>query len=141
MTTRIEHANLTVPDIDAAMDFLKTVAPEFRVMHDAISDSGTRWVHFGAGGTYLALEQPHDKALPSSLNPRYQNYGINHLGLIVADMTAVKARLEARGYHEGHIPEITPARIRRYFYDAAGMEWELVEYLSDDPDLRYHYVF
>ena len=29
--TRIEHANITVPDIDAAIAFLKVVAPDFEV--------------------------------------------------------------------------------------------------------------
>lgn len=32
--TRIEHANITVPDIDAAIDFIKIVAPDFQVRMD-----------------------------------------------------------------------------------------------------------
>lgn len=136
---RIEHANITVPDIDAARDFLTTIFPDLEVMHEATAPTGVRWMHLGVNGSYLALESPHDNTRSATLNPRYQNYGINHLGLIVEDMDAAKARLEAKGYHEGHIPEVTHARIRRYFYDSAGMEWELVEYLSDDPAERYSY--
>jgi hypothetical protein len=26
-----------------------------------------------------------------------------------------------------------------YFFDSAGFEWELVEYFTDDPSLRYQY--
>ena len=136
---RIEHANITVPDIDAAGDFLTTIFPDLEVMHEATAPTGVRWMHLGVGETYLALESPHDNTRSATLNPRYQNYGINHLGLIVEDMDAAKARLEAKGYREGHIPEVTPARIQWYFYDSAGMEWELVEYLSDDPAERYSY--
>ncbi len=139
MTARLEHANLTVPDIDAAIDFLQAVEPEYRVLHDSGEDADIRWVHFGAGGSYLALEVPHDGNADSTLNARYQNYGINHVGLVVDDIADAKSRLEAGGYREGHIPEIHPARIRRYFYDSAGMEWELVQYLSDDPSLRHSY--
>jgi hypothetical protein len=30
-----------------------------------------------------------------------------------------------------------PHRARAYFYDASGFEWELVQYLSDDPAERH----
>ncbi len=35
MTARLEHANITVPDIDAAIEFLLTLEPGFRVRHDS----------------------------------------------------------------------------------------------------------
>ena len=35
--TKIEHVNLTVPDIDAALDFLKIVAPDFSVRRDDVA--------------------------------------------------------------------------------------------------------
>ena len=36
--TRLEHANITVPDIDAAIAFLSVVAPDFRIRHDALAE-------------------------------------------------------------------------------------------------------
>lgn len=140
MTARIEHANLTVPDIDAAIRFLKAVEPDYEIMADRRSPDGVRWVHLGVNGTYLAIEEPHDRTAASELNPRYRNWGFNHLGLVVDDIAVAKERLEAAGFYEGHVPEINEFRIRRYFYDSAGLEWELVEYLTADPARRYGYT-
>lgn len=139
MVARLEHANLTVPDIDAAIDFLKAVEPAFRVLHDAGDSGGYRWVHIGAGETYLALEEPHEAVADARMARRYADYGINHIGLVVDDVDAAAARLAARGYREGHRAERHPARVRRYFLDAAGFEWELVQYLTDSPEERFSY--
>lgn len=98
---RIEHANITVPDIDAARDFLTTIFPDLEVMHEATAPTGVRWMHLGVNGSYLALESPHDNTRSATLNPRYQNYGINHLGLIVEDMDAAKAGWRPRAITKG----------------------------------------
>ncbi len=45
MAAYLEHANITVPDVDAAIAFLKLVEPGFAVRRDAIHESGYRWVH------------------------------------------------------------------------------------------------
>ena len=58
---------------------------------------------------------------------------------MVAQVDAGADRLLAAGYTEGFMAERHPARIRRYFLDAAGMEWELGEYLTDDPGQRFSY--
>ena len=137
--TRLEHANICAKDIDEALRFLKAVDPDIKVLRDQTPDNGTRWVHVSIGQDYLAVEGPHDAAKPANLHKRYQDHGINHLGLVVEDIAAAQARLEAAGYAETHIPEIHPARIRRYFLDGTGLEWELVQYLSDDPSERFSY--
>ena len=137
--TRLEHANICVKDIDEALTFLKAIDPNVRILADKTPDTGTRWVHVALGDDYLAVEGPHDPTKPSALHNRYQNFGINHLGLVVDDLAAAKARLEEAGYAETHIPELHPARHRRYFLDGSGLEWELVQYLSDDPSERFSY--
>ena len=139
MVARLEHANLTVPDIDAAIDFLIAVEPGFRVLHDSGSGDNYRWVHVGTTESYLALEEPHEPVADARMARRYTDYGINHIGLVVDDVAACAARLEAMGYREGHRAEVHPARIRRYFHDAAGFEWELVQYLADRPEDRFAY--
>ena len=55
------------------------------------------------------------------------------------DLDAVVKRLEHAGYRRG-LP-VAPHRHRKrtYFHDAAGLEWELVEYTSDDPAERHAY--
>ncbi|HYE76529.1 MAG TPA: VOC family protein, partial [bacterium] len=49
MPAYLEHANITVPDIDAAIAFLTTAFPEFQVRHDSGPRPGDeiRWVHVG----------------------------------------------------------------------------------------------
>lgn len=140
MAARLEHANLTVPDIDASIDFLMTVEPEFQILHDAGDGGAYRWVHIGTPDTYLALEAPHKPLDDARMPRRYADYGVNHIGLVVDDMAAAVARLESKGYREGHQAELHPARTRRYFYDHAGFEWELVAYLTDAPEKRFDYT-
>ncbi len=52
MAVRLEHANLTVHDIDGMIRFLQTAFPEFRVRGEGKSRDGSRWVHVGTDGTY-----------------------------------------------------------------------------------------
>ena len=55
------------------------------------------------------------------------------------DAEGVAGRLREAGYREGFVAPAHPYRIRKYFLDADGNEWELVEYLSDDPAKRNDY--
>ncbi len=45
MAVRLEHANLTVRDIDGMIRFLQTAFPEFRVRGEGKNRDGSRWVH------------------------------------------------------------------------------------------------
>ena len=95
MTTYLEHANITVPDVDAAIVFLRTLDPTLRVRRDETPGSGRRWAHVGSDRAYVALQ--------------------------------------AAGYRRGIEVDAHPHRKRSYDYDAAGLEWEILQYLSDDP--------
>ncbi len=140
MTTYLEHANMTVPDIDAAMAFLKIVEPAFRLRHDASPPGSYRWAHIGTEQCYIALQEPHVDSNPTQARRPYKDYGVNHLAWVVDDLAAVVGRLEAHGYRQGIPVEPHPHRRRAYYYDAAGFEWELVEYLSDRPEERHAYA-
>lgn len=137
--TQLEHANITVPDIDAAIRFLSLAAPDFTVRKDGIAEQGYRWVHIGNDKGYLALQAIHVGSESNTPHETYVNYGINHLGMIIEDAAGVGARLDAAGYRRNGPTIHDSHRIRLYFYDEAGLEWELVEYLSDDPAERYLY--
>lgn len=139
MIARIEHANFTVPDVDAAIGFLRCVEPDFRILHDGRAEDGHRWVHLGTEAGYFALEEPHEPTPDAIRARRYADYGVNHIGIVVADVDAVAERLMAAGYPETFQSEHHPARIRRYFHDPGGFEWELVQYLTDDPGARFSY--
>jgi len=137
MAAYLEHANITVPDVDAAIAFLRVVEPEFQIRHDEKPDEGHRWVHIGTGDSYFAIQEPHLGSTPQDRRRPYRDIGINHLGLVVEDLPAVVRRLADSGYREGIEGEENAYRKRAYYYDSAGFEWELVEYLSDDPEERY----
>ncbi|WP_108124994.1 VOC family protein [Saccharospirillum mangrovi] len=132
----LEHANLTVPDIEAATRFLQTAFPEFRIRGGGDRTAG-RWQHVGTDVTYLALQQQTEHRA----DPRtpYVHDGVHHLGFVVDDVESLAQRLTQAGYRENELSEQHPARIRRYFFDNAGMEWEFVQYLSDDPAQRNAY--
>jgi hypothetical protein len=69
-----------------------------------------------------------------------QSSNLNHVGFVVNDVAAVKARLLEAGYKEGFITDAHPFRKRLYFLDRDGAEWEFVEYLTEDPDRRNSYA-
>ena len=139
MATYLEHANITVPDIDAAITFLKVIDPRFEVRRDEICAAGYRWAHIGSGTTYIALQAPHLGSDPQSSLQTYKNFGINHLAWVVDDFDAVVQRLEESGYSKGIPVEPEKYRKRAYYYDFEGFEWEIVEYLSGLPDERNSY--
>jgi catechol 2,3-dioxygenase-like lactoylglutathione lyase family enzyme len=139
MTTYLEHANITVPDVDAAIEFLLTLEPAFEVRQDNTPEGSHRWAHVGTDRFYVALQEPNIGAEPSVRRPAYVNYGVNHLGWVVENVEKVSRRLEQRGYKKGTPGEVHRFRKRAYYFDSAGFEWELVEYLSDSTAERNAY--
>jgi catechol 2,3-dioxygenase-like lactoylglutathione lyase family enzyme len=139
MATRLEHANLTVRDIDRMIDFLRTAFPDFRVRAEGPGFVGRRWVHVGNDTSYVALNDathaPAEPWVPYAGRP-----GTNHLGFEVDDAEAVRDRLVAAGYRESTVPNAHPHRRRVYFHDAEGNDWEFVEYASEDPAERNDYA-
>lgn len=130
MAVTLEHANLTVDSIDACVQFLTTAFPEFAIRGRGMVD-GRRWVHVGTDDSYIALNESPQK--------REASGPLNHLGFVVDDVDAVSSRLEAAGYREGFVAPSHPYRKRRYFYDTQDLEWEFLEYLSNDPAERNDY--
>lgn len=55
MAVRLEHANLTVRDIEGMIRFLQTAFPELQVRGEGKSQDGSRWVQIGMQETYIAL--------------------------------------------------------------------------------------
>lgn len=52
---------------------------------------------------------------------------MNHLGVVVDDLDAVEAKVEALGFKSHRHADYDPGR-RFYFYDADGVEIEVVQY-------------
>jgi hypothetical protein len=137
--TKIEHVNITVPDIDSAISFLNIVAPDFEVRKDDKPIDSYRWTHIGNEKYYFALQEAHLDVAPQNKLQTYINYGVNHVALIVSNLQEIENELVAAGYQRGIETPKEKYRKRAYYYDSAGFEWELVEYLSEKPDEMYMY--
>lgn len=135
MTPYLEHANLTVRDVDEAIRFLTTAIPEFSVRHRGVSN-GREWAHVGNEQTYIAVTAAPDGARRPEA---YEKLGVNHMGFVVEDVDAVASALKQAGFREGMQVDPHPYRKRVYFHDADDNEWEFVEYFTEDPELRNDY--
>ena len=140
MSTRLDHANLTVRDLDAAIRFLTTALPGFRVRGRGGDCAGWEWVHVGDDASYVALLAAGGAAAAAA-TPYDGRPGLNHLGFEVDDVAALRARMLAAGYRETTTPNAHPHRRRVYFADAEGNDWEFVEYLSRAPGERNDYTW
>lgn len=135
-TIYLEHANITYQNLDKAIHFFQTAFPDFRKRSEGLTSQNNKWIHLGTDQTYIALQQ-------ASTNTEYvRDYlsvGINHLGFVVKDIKAVADRLSAAGYQRDYPKQIEEFRIREYFLDSEGHEYEFVQYLSEVPDEKNKY--
>lgn len=131
----LEHANITVNNIDNAVHFFKTAFPHFEKRGGGESN-GRIWIHFGDATTYVALNTSKEE---KHIEKNYESSGINHLGFVVSDVAAIAERLSAAGYKRSFPKQTEQFRIRDYFYDADGNEFEFVQYLSTKESERNFY--
>ena len=138
MKTRLEHANLSVRDVEAVLGFVQAAFPDFRIRMEGQGWQGERLVHVGNDDSYLSLSEARaesaERWVPYSGKP-----GVNHLGYEVEDVEALRRRLIDAGYQDSTVPNAHPHRRRVYFHDPEGNDWEFVQYLSDDPAQRNDY--
>jgi catechol 2,3-dioxygenase-like lactoylglutathione lyase family enzyme len=139
MPVRLDHANLTVSDVDETVRFLRTALPAFRLRGRGRDCAGLAWVHVGDDETYLSLLQAR-AASPARPAPYAGAPGLNHLGFAVDDVEALRQRLSIAGYRETTVPNAHPFRRRVYFADTEGNDWEFVEYHSERPEERNDYA-
>jgi catechol 2,3-dioxygenase-like lactoylglutathione lyase family enzyme len=123
----LEHANITVNDINKAINFFKTAFPNFYIRGG--DNSGREWVHLGNDYFYVALNQATQKG--NRFIKNYERIGINHIAFVVDDIKGVCDRLIKQGYKRDYPTEIEDFRTREYFADDDGNEFEFIEYSSD----------
>ena len=138
---RLEHANLTVADIDRSARLLRALLPHWQVRGSGLADTDagpTRWLHLGDDFQYVALYA----AAPGAPPPRAGgNHPVNHLGLVVDDVEAALARAAAEGVPLDHIGGATTHRRSAYLrLVPEGLEIELVQYTSAVPGERNVYA-
>lgn len=127
----LEHANLTVTDLNATIKFIQLALPDFVKRGEGMYN-GRKWVHIGTQDSYLAINEDPGH------NP-VQRRPLNHLGIVVQDVNAVVDRLVDAGFHRSSQRYEHPYRVREYFEDTQGTEYEFIEYLSDEPAKRNSY--
>jgi catechol 2,3-dioxygenase-like lactoylglutathione lyase family enzyme len=125
---RLEHANITVENIDVSYQFYNAVFGfEKRWEGTATGEVGPiRALHVGNEHTYLALFEAERKGrIPAD----YGIAGVNHIGFEVENLETYRQRLEKLGVEVHLEADYEPGR-RIYFCDRDGIEIELVEYQS-----------
>jgi catechol 2,3-dioxygenase-like lactoylglutathione lyase family enzyme len=137
---KIEHLNLVVTEIDPTLNFLKAAFPEWRIRgegRDEWHGMPRRWLHFGNDETYITL---NDFGRGRQRDLASAEPGLAHIGFEVPSLDDVVGRLERAGFRPDHFGAEHPHRKNTYFIDGEGLEFEFVEYLSDDPEKRNQYV-
>lgn len=132
----LEHANITVNNLEQAIQFFTTAFPHFEIRGEGVYN-GRRWVHLGDQETYLALNQINGEI---NVKKDYQKTGINHIGFVVQHVNEVANRLLEAGFERDFPRQEEKFRIREYFADADGNEYEFVEYLSEKPEEKNLYA-
>ena len=120
---RIEHANITVSNVNASVAFYQKLFGA-RIRWEGTNSSGNRAAHVGLDDTYLSLfEADASGRAPAG----YGEVGFNHLGFEVDSLDEFRARLGDLGVEPTEVEPYEPGQ-RLYFFDPDGNEVELVQY-------------
>jgi catechol 2,3-dioxygenase-like lactoylglutathione lyase family enzyme len=127
MTARLEHLNLTVSNPMAFAEFLCRLFDwKIRWQGSAIHDGHT--VHVGEVNSYLAIYGGRPGVKLSEMKDRYSTRtGLNHIGVVVDDLTEIEKRVKAEGFEPHSHADYEPGK-RFYFDGPEGVEIEVVSY-------------
>jgi hypothetical protein len=138
-TSRLEHLNVTLTDLDRATRALQAIVPQWSVRGAGSYDDGEGhllpWRHVGDDFQYLSLyETPPGRALRAA-------GAFNHLALVVDDLDAALARLREIDIPLDHIGGGTTHRRSAYVViEPERLQIELVAYDSAVPSERNVYA-
>ncbi len=132
----LEHNNITVNNLEEAIRFIQTAMPEFQIRGEG-ADNQRRWAHIGTNQSYIALTETTSEVEGSD---SYLKHGFNHMGFVVSDVRAVGKRLREAGYESNYPFTEHKHRLRDYYLDADGNEYEFIQYLSNKPEDRNSYI-
>jgi hypothetical protein len=138
-TEYLEHANVTVRRLDAAVQFLQTALPTWRVRGEGRMDwfgKPIHWLHIGNDLHYIALQ---GGGVGDGLHWQSHAVGVKHLGIVVPDLAALQARLQAAGHLPDHPGGRHPHRQSLYYQADELVQIEFMQYLSDDAAERNDY--
>ena len=130
----LEHANITVSDLQKSIHFFQTAFPHF-VVRGGGNDL-REWVHLGDNETYIAINELIGNRIERE---NYDDLGINHLGFVVENVNEIANRLLENGYKRDYPKQTEKYRIRDYFADSDGNQFEFVEYLTEKIEEKNFY--
>lgn len=122
---KLEHVNITVPNPKASAAILCELFGWHVRWEGEAKDNGFT-VHVGDDESYLALYAPN-KTLEPTGNTYVRIGGMNHIGVVVADLDAVEAKVKAAGYTPHSHGDYEPGT-RFYFDGPDDIEFEVVSY-------------
>jgi catechol 2,3-dioxygenase-like lactoylglutathione lyase family enzyme len=132
----LEHVNMVVTDIPAALSFYQAAFPHWQVRDQGESPwSGKprKWLHFGDDYQYLTF---NDNGEGDNRDLAGHQPGLAHFAFVTDNIDAVIERLADAGFAAAKDGADEPYRRNIYFVDPAGFEVEFVQYLSDIPAQR-----
>ena len=132
----LEHLNLVVRDIPAAIKFYQAAFPHWRIRDEGRSPwngKDRRWLHFGDDYQYLTF---NDNGVGDNRNLDGHQTGLAHFAFVTSNLDAMVERLAEAGYDIHFDGAEEPYRKNVYYLDPNGFEVEFVEYLSDVPTQR-----
>ena len=128
----LEHIHLNVKSIAKTEKFLQIAVPELLRRGAGNVDDYGHWVHIGTESSYIALTEDRSAAPMPALR---------HIGVQVDDIDALMGRLARAGYEiaDDSALDSHPFRRRVYYVDGNGLDWEFIQYLSEQPEQRNDY--
>ena len=121
----LEHVNITVSDPDkTAKRLCDLFGWRIRWQGDAIH--GGRTIHVGSKSSYVAVYTRGARA-EAEVDSYSTRGGLNHIGVLVADLDQVEAKVRDAGLEPHSHADYEPGR-RFYFHDDDGLEFEVVSY-------------
>lgn len=117
----MEHANLTVSDIERSSELLQKLFGWHERWRGAAMNGGET-IHVGNDSTYIALytdRKAHDRFAKGA--------PLNHIGIVVDDIDRTEKLVVEAGLEPINHGDYEPGR-RFYFFDWDGIEFEIVSY-------------
>jgi predicted enzyme related to lactoylglutathione lyase len=133
---QLEHLNLVVRDIPAAIAFYQAAFPHWHQRDSGTSEwsgKSRRWVHFGDDYQYLTF---NDNGVGDNRDLAGHQTGLAHFAFVCTNLDALKERLAQAGFSPAKAGADEPHRKNIYYIDPNDFEVEFVEYLSDIPAQR-----
>ncbi|GAA6204973.1 VOC family protein [Thalassotalea sp. SU-HH00458] len=132
----LEHLNLVVKDIPAALTFYQAAFPHWFIRSQGQSDwygKPRDWLHFGDDYQYITFNNNGEN---NNRDLTGHQVGLAHFAFVTNNIEQVINRLAKAGFaiHKPGAEE--PYRKNVYFVDPDGFEIEFVQYLSDLPAER-----